>query len=56
MLELNELFQKLGVKSLLFIGELTFGAFALCDLPFLDARELRVTLLFEGGDQAAGAP
>ncbi len=56
MLELNKLFQKLGVKSLFFIGELTFGAFALCELPLLDARELRVTLLFEGGDQAAGAP
>src|SRR5439155_20797568 len=50
VLELDELFHELGVEFFLFLRELTLCAFALADLPLLDARDLGVALLFEGSD------
>ena len=47
MLELDELLHELRVELFLLFRESTLGALALADLPLLDARELRVALLFE---------
>src|SRR5712691_410964 len=47
VLELDQLFHELCVESFLLPGELPLGALALTDFPLLDARELRLALLFE---------
>jgi len=55
LLEFDELFHELPVEPFLLFRELALRALTLGGLPLLDARDLGVALLFEGGDHGVDA-